>query len=143
MVELIFVIVIMGVLAKIATGFMPDNKLLNDVNFLTQQIKKTQHQAMGYENYHFGKSQFWDENSSDFNRTCIAFNNTFVQTLSKQDYHFNATLTPEVPTLCFDSMGRPYRSMQLLVQKVDINVTLNNHMNTVSVLPYSGYVIIK
>ncbi|MDD2383684.1 MAG: type II secretion system protein [Sulfurospirillaceae bacterium] len=143
MVELIFVIVIMGILAKVASSYMPDNKLLNDTNFVIQMIKKTQHKAMGYENYVFGKTQFWDDNTSDFNRTCIAFNTFFLQNMDTKNYNFDALLTPESPSLCFDSDGRPYRLQGLLFQKVDINVTFNNKTNTISVLPYSGYVIIK
>lgn len=147
MVELIFIIVLMGILAKVASSFMPDNRLLNDTHYVSMKIKEAQKNAIGYDSFQFGGAKIWDINRSDFNLTCIDCNKTFFENL---DHNFSLISTISPPQkFCFDSLGRPYElnttnnSEQLLLNKIDINVTYNNKTNTISVLPMSGYVIIK
>jgi len=142
MVELIFIIVLMGILAKVASSYMPDNRLLNDTNYVSIKIKEKQKNAIGYENFRFGNGKFWDENSSDFNLTCIKFDKTSLESLDKS-YALISNIKSSNTTCCFDSLGRPYISEQLLLKNIDINVTYNNKTNTILVLPMSGYVIIK
>ena len=143
LVELIFVIVVMGILARIASNYMPDNKLTNDTQYIAMQIKHIQKNAIGYETYHFGQSQFWDINNSDNNTTCVVLSKTALESLDKKGYSLSSSVNANQSKFCFDSIGRPYTNNQLLSAKVDINVTYNNTYNTISVLPYSGYVIIK
>ncbi|MDD3344242.1 MAG: type II secretion system protein [Sulfurospirillaceae bacterium] len=143
LVELIFVIVVMGILARIASNYMPDNRLTNDTHYIAMQIKHIQKNAIGYEAYRFGQSQYWDINNSDNNATCVVLSTSILEGLDKKGYSLSSTITANQPKFCFDSIGRPYTNNQLLSTKVDINVTYNNKNNTISVLPYSGYVIIK
>jgi len=142
MIELIFIIVLMGILAKVGSGFLPDNKLLNDTNFISMKIKEKQNSALGYDNFHFGSATFWDESSADFNRTCLKFDKTYLETLDVS-YALVSSVTPSILTLCFDGLGRPYVSQGLLHQSIDVNVSYKNKINTISVSPMSGYVIIK
>lgn len=46
-------------------------------------------------------------------------------------------------TLCFDEYGRPYNSGAMIRVSKDINVTYKGKTTTISVMPMSGYVIIK
>ena len=142
MIELIFIIVLMGVLAKVGSGFLPDNRLLNDTNFISMKIKEKQNSAIGYDNFRFGNVAFWDENSSDFNRTCLQLEKNYLENLDTT-YGLFSTISSSLPTLCFDVFGRPYRSDALLDESVDVNISYKNKINTLSVLPMSGYVIIK
>jgi len=142
MVELIFIIVIMGILAEIGLNFMPDNRLLNDTNFLTLKIKEKQKQAIADDVNGFLKP--W---SIEDNRTCIKLD---VNALEKEDSHskkphrFSATINVDGNnTICFDNFGRPYQGEQLLLEKKEINVTYKDSNKTVSVMPISGYVIIE
>ena len=148
MVELVFIIVLMGILTKIASSYMPDNRLLSDTHYISMKIKEQQKNAIGYDTFHFGSNQCWSiptHYSHDFNLTCIESTKEYFENLDR-DKSYKFTLTfDENMTICFDSLGRPYGSNpgQLFVSNADINVTYNNKRNTISVLPYSGYVIIK
>jgi len=142
MVELIFIIVIMGILAEIGLNFMPDNRLLNDTNFLTLKIKEKQKQAIADDVNGFLKP--W---SIEDNRTCIKLD---VDVLEKEDlnskkpHRFSSTINVDGNnTICFDNFGRPYQGEQLLLDKKKIKVTYKDASKIISVMPISGYVIIE
>ena len=143
MVELIFVIVLMGILASIGGNLLPDNRLLNDTNYITMKIKEKQKNAIGRSNYDFG-DELWSSSSSF---TCIDLNKAGFESedLNDQKPHkLSSTLNVDGNvTLCFDEYGRPYQSEQLLLQNKDINVTYNGQTNTISVFPMSGYVTLN
>ena len=124
MIELIFVIVLLGVLASVGGNLLPDNRLLQYTNEVTIKIKETQKNAIGNDINGFEKP--W---SLESNSTCIILDDTLHVAGSTK--------------ICFDSYGRPYQSEQLLLQSKDINVTYNGQTNTVSVFPMSGYVTLK
>jgi len=146
MVELIFIIVLMGILAKVGSSFIPDNKLLNDTNYMSMKIKDAQKNAIGYDTFRFGQTSYWvipSRYSKDFNLTCIESTKQFLENVDgNKSYTLTATIDNNA-TFCFDSAGRPYDENTTLINKVDINVRYNNKTNTISVLPMSGYVIIK
>lgn len=146
MVELIFIIVLMGVLAKIGSSYMPDNRLLNDTNFVSMKIKEAQKNAIGYDDFNFSNPKVWDINRSDYILTCITCNTLFFVNLDN-NASFNSTVDSSSLSIdrkfCFDNLGRPYIKDQLLLKNVDINISYNNSLKTISVLPMSGYVIIK
>ena len=147
MVELIFIIVLMGILAKIASSYMPDNRLLSDTNYISMKIKEQQRNAIGYDNSQFGSNQYWTIPilySHNFNLTCIETSRAYFESLDhEKSYKFTLTFDNNT-TFCFDSLGRPYGAAgQLFRGDMDINVTYNNKKSRISVLPISGYVIIK
>ena len=143
MVELIFIIVLIGILASIGGNLLPDNKLLNDTNFITMKIKEKQKNAIGKSNYNFGDALWSSYNIA----TCIdltkdGFEKNDLQ--AQKPYKLHSLLNVDGnTTLCFDEYGRPYQSEQLLLIKKDINVTYNAQMRTISVMPISGYVTLK
>ena len=126
MIELIFVIVLMGILASIAGNILPDNRLLQYTNEITMQIKETQKNAIGKDINGF--EALW---SKEDNTTCITLDNSLH--------------VEEVTNICFDEYGRPYDTTlaQLLLVKKDINVTYNGDYKTISVFPMSGYVTLN
>jgi prepilin-type N-terminal cleavage/methylation domain-containing protein len=143
MVELIFVIVLVGILASIGVNYMPDNRLLNDTNFLTMKIKETQKNAIGYDANGFSKP--WSKES---NLTCISLDTAVLENedLKAQKPHkFSSILSVDGNnTLCFDEYGRPYNSERLLLNTIDMNLTYKtNQYKSISVMPISGYVIIN
>ena len=139
MVELIFVIVLMGILASSGGNLLPDNRLLNDTNYIIMKIKETQKNAIGNDINGFGVP--WSKES---NSTCIILNKTGFESKDKKSqkpHKLSSTLSVGGNvTLCFDEYGRPYQSEQLLLVKKDINITYNGNYKTVSVLPMTGYV---
>jgi prepilin-type N-terminal cleavage/methylation domain-containing protein len=140
MIELIFVIVLMGIMASIGGNLLPDNRLLNGTNTVTMKIKEKQKDAIGNDVTGFGIP--W---TRDSNATCI----TLDDNLTKEDVKDKAIIHV-VPVgfsnpLCFDQYGRPYLPIEehLLLNKVGINVTYKQQDTTISVFPMSGYVIIN
>jgi len=143
MVELIFIIVLIGILAGIGVNYMPDNRLLNDVNFLSMKIKQRQKSAIGYDISRFSKP--WSKESS---LTCITLDTSVLENedLNTQKPHkFSSTLSVDGnSTLCFDEYGRPYQSEHLLLNTLEMNLTYKtDQYKSISVMPISGYVIIN
>ncbi len=143
MVELIFVIVLLGILAAVGSNLLPDNRLLNDTNYITMKIKEKQKNAIGYSDYRFGDELWSSVNSS----ACIDLDK---QGLERED--LNSTHPHKISssiavdtniTLCFDEYGRPYQSEYLLLAPKDINVTYNGISKILSVMPMSGYVTLN
>ena len=125
MVELIFVIVLMGILASIGGNLLPDNKLLQYTNEVTMKIKDTQKNAIGNDVTGFGTP--WENNT-----TCITLDDSL---------HVEFEIT-----LCFDEYGRPYDSTNKHLVFHDINITIkdnSNKKNIISVFPMSGYVTLN
>ena len=144
MVELIFVIVVIGILANVGSSYIPDNRLSNDTKFLILKIKEKQKNAIGYSVQNFGDKPW----STEDNSTCIDLNTTKLEKedlKSQKPHKFNSKLNVDGDTtLCFDSYGRPYQSEQLLLKSLDMNLTYRkNEYKSISVAPMSGYVIIN
>lgn len=144
-VELIFIIVIVGILASIGGNLLPDNKQLNEVNFISMKIKEKQRFALGNIQRNFG-DQFW----SIYNKNrCITFDKVSLENEdeasdSQKKMKIASTIyTDTNTTICFDEYGRPYNSGALIRASKDINVTYKGKITTISVMPMSGYVIIK
>ena len=150
MIELIFVIVLMGILVGIGTSFIPNNHLRNDTNFLLLQIKNQQKNAIGYDVADF--SHAWSEpeaNSSDYNRTCIEFDKAWLEARDKDSTHpykFDpkTTITADKDHICFDNLGRAYLNAQLLNSVTKITLTYpNKPKKVILIYPLSGYDIIN
>lgn len=142
MVELIFIIILIGVLAKIGLNYMPDNRLLSDTSFLTMKIKEKQKNAIADDVNGFLKP--W---SVEDNRTCIKLDINALEkedSRSKKPHRFSSVISVDGNnTICFDNFGRPYQGEQLLLDKKEINVTYEGNNKIISVMPISGYVIIE
>jgi len=144
MVELIFIIVLIGILASIGSNLFPDNKLLNDTNYIIMKIKETQKNAIGYDTTGFDKTWMQENNI-----TCLTLSKFGLENIDKtsQKPHVLASSIGGIDmgkTVCFDSYGRPYiPSEHKLLQNLDINVTYNDKTKKISVMPISGYVTLS
>lgn len=145
-VELIFIIVLLGILASIGGNLLPDNRLLNDTNFITMKIKEKQRYALGNAQGDFGDIP-WNNFSQE---SCIEFKKASLENESSDSQKkyilasgIEIISSDRNETLCFDEYGRPYSSGALLVSSKDVNLTYNGEIATISVMPMSGYVMIK
>ena len=137
MVELIFVIVLMGILAYVGSGFLPDNKLFEYTSKAIMKIKETQKNAIGYDVNGFGKP--WS--NVDYNTTCIKLDKKSL--LETGSNLVKVTHPSWINKICFDEYGRPYQSKHLLLSVVDINITKDSQIRELKLFPMSGYVIIN
>lgn len=74
-VELIFIIVVVGILASIGGNLLPDNRQLNEVNFISMKIKEKQRFALGNVQRGFG-DDFWSIYNTN---RCISFDKTSLE----------------------------------------------------------------
>jgi prepilin-type N-terminal cleavage/methylation domain-containing protein len=156
MIELIFVIIIIAVIASVGMAFIPNTTAINDANFLIQKIKETQKNALSYDTQDFNTTRSpWADlpfNSTEYNLTCTSLNPAVLNTLeqnSSRPYTIesNVVVIGATNTLCFDFLGRPYSyqdgSNRLLFVRLDINVSQSDNSQLLSVYPISGYVKIQ
>jgi len=143
MVELIFVIVVIGILSYVGSSFMPDNRLSNDTKFILSKIREKQNNAIGYDSVNFGENP-WE--NMDNNTTCITLDKIALENEDKRaqkPYIISSNIVSTYDKVCFDSMGRPYcESEHLLLKVIDINITKGSRTRRLQLFPMSGYVTI-
>ena len=143
LVELIFVMVIMAILAGIGMSNFKINSLTNDADFVLTKIKQTRFEAIGYDKSNFNGSYI--SNSVG----CIKLDSS---DLSFKNYEIKSLIDSNISTLCFDYLGRPHNGSQdnnkttidsLLHSPLQINLTYNQKSKKITVLPISGYSFIS
>lgn len=162
MVELIFVMVIIGILAATGTYYFKPNILQRDVDFVLGKIKEAKFRGIGYNKYEFNGSYRSDSiGCIELSKDALNSNNGEDEA---QKYKINSNTEIEayynnlqVNTLCFDYLGRPHsdknesggddnnetRLDTLLHSPLEINVTYNGNSRTILVLPMSGFATVK
>ena len=145
MVELIFVIVIIGILSYMGSNFMPDNRLSNDTKFILMKIRQKQESAIGYSIAKFGE-QPWKKNNPS---VCIDIDKKSLNSIEKSSneqkkHKIVSDISIEGnKTVCFDVYGRPYQDGKLMLKIKDINISKGDRKREVELFPVSGYVIIR
>lgn len=140
--ELIFVIVLIGIIAGVGSSMFKSNYLVNDTNFIVSKIRQAQYKGIGYEHNSFGS----ETSTPDYDRGCIYLNDA---NLSASDYKLHVSLGGYLnnKTLCFDSQGRPHEGdftkNSLLSEQKVLNLIRNSNIVSISIEPVTGYAIIK
>jgi Tfp pilus assembly protein FimT len=146
LIELIFIILIVGILSIIGMNSISDNTLLNNTNFLYNKILEKKANAIGFEA---------NMNNNEENRSvCITFTNDWIK--NDENYSnvkFNlsnrVSINSTVKTVCFDYLGRAYNGAVNLdtldnLLHDEVNVTLkssvNNKERRIIIFPITGHV---
>ena len=141
LIELIFVIVLMGILTFIGFSFLPDNTLNDDTKALKNLINLKITNALSYE------ANMSDEN--DKKRVCITFDKNYLnneENSSRIKYFFKADINSTVSTVCFDKFGRPFENnvdgedQNLLNENVIIMLKYKNKEKNITIHKQTGYV---
>ena len=141
LIELIFVIVIMGILSFIAISYIPDNTLTDNTKALKNLIKLKETYALGYE------ANMSDDN--DKKKVCITFDKNILnneENSSKIRYYFKSDISSNIKTVCFDKFGRPFDSSidkkdkNLLHKNVTITLSYKNKDKNIIIYQITGYV---
>ena len=122
LIELIFVIVIMGILTFSAFEFIPDNTLISDKEMLKLKILQKKSNALGYKKIGF----------DDY--ICITFDKDFLNEEDKNSsekvhYTFKSNISVEGLNgnrVCFDNFGRIYDN--------EVDANLENLINNVIII---------
>jgi len=130
LIELIYVIVIIGILAGTGFYYFKPHYLQNDRDFLELQLNTVRYEGLNYDK----RSPSADMN---YSIGCIA-KSVFFTSNSTIDKHYKkhatVTLTPDESILCFDTLGRLHTG-------TDANRTTQNslsHSDVVITLDYNG-----
>ena len=147
LIEMIFIIILVGIISIGAIQAIPDNTLLNNTKFLYNKILEKKANALSF---------MADMDNADENRTvCITFDKDWIQndenySKVKFDLSNRISLSASISTVCFDYLGRPYDGKvnlvtfsNLLHKNVDIKVSYKNSDKNITIYPISGYVEIK
>lgn len=149
--ELIFVILIIGIISSVGFSSFKPKYLIDDVNFIATKIKETQFLGTGYEHNSFGV----EEITPDYSNGCIDLKKSSLNESATTDNKMNYILhvTDEnnnefdYGTICFDSKGRPHdnnftNGSLLSTQKV-LRFKYSNKEKNITIEPITGYVIIS
>jgi Tfp pilus assembly major pilin PilA len=143
LVELIFIIVIIGVLAGVASTTYKADYLSNDISYITAKIRQAQYKGIGYEHRSFGTVNA----PVDYNNGCIRLEKSALEqsaTAGEISYRLHVD-SFDAGTLCFDAKGRPhdddFTSGTLLTSKKVIDLSFNGVSKSITILPQSGYAI--
>ena len=170
MLELVFVIVVIGILSAIFIPRFGQNKLSDAANQLISSIRYTQHLALIDDEYNASNTN-WYQNRWTIDlcgaQYRVARSNDTVtakdpQTKQAMDgatieqYDLNKKYNVNITTnakcrLIFDNLGRPYSSAgipatpntDLITTSYDINLTNSSGTLTLTVEPETGYVHLK
>jgi len=141
LIELIFVIVLMGILTFIGLSFVPDNTLSDNTKALKNLINLKVTNALSYE------ANMSDEN--DKKKVCITFDKNYLnneENSSRVKYFFKADINSTVNTVCFDKFGRPFKDSiddkdhNLLDGNVKITLKYKNKEKYIIIHKQTGYI---
>jgi prepilin-type N-terminal cleavage/methylation domain-containing protein len=145
LIELIFSIVIIGIMTGVATASFKTNYLLTDTNFIALKIKNTQALGIGYEHLDFGGGV-----SSSDTTGCIKIEKSSLEENATNqhevNYKLHVTLDPLSTTICFDSKGRPHKESfdgDLYTSQETITLSNANKAMSINIQAITGYVIVK
>ena len=143
--ELIFVILLVGVLGAIGTSLYHPRTLRNDAKFIQAKLMKTRYMAVGYDHRNFdGTFQGGVVGCIALDRASIEGNvrKAGAYRLDEKTQIYPGGLSGNI--ICFDTNGRPHDGdfslASLLHEGVDINVTDGKRSYILKIYPFSGYV---
>jgi len=145
LVELIFVIVIIGILTGVASSSFKTDYLSADADFIAAKIRQAQYKGIGYEHKVFGT----DTAPVDYNNGCIRLEKSALEDKavdSKVAYKLHVDSFDE-GTICFDAKGRvhddDFTLGSLRSDTKVITLSYNGETKTISLLALSGFAIIE
>jgi prepilin-type N-terminal cleavage/methylation domain-containing protein len=146
LVELIFVIVIIGVLAGVASSSFKSDYLRTDMDYIVSKIKEAQYKGIGYEHREFGGGE--DGGSIG----CLTLTKSSLEGKATDGnvlYRLHVDLSGDLynKTLCFDAKGQAhddgsFSSAAITEQKL-LELTYNGVTKKITILPVSGFAIIE
>ena len=141
LIELIFVIVITGLLMFVGLEYIPDDTLNNDKKALKNLIFLKETNALGYE------ADMSDDN--DKKKVCITFTKNYInseENSSKIRYYIKSDITADYNTVCFDKFGRVFNeeiddnNNNLLQKNVNIMLSYKGSETNITINKTTGYI---
>ena len=148
LIELIFVVLLIGLLGAVGSSLYRPEKVLSDTRFIAAKIMKTRYEAIGYDRSGF------DGSVQSGSLGCITLEKSALDDPPSQAGAYRLGKRTQITVtnlsgnrICFDEKGYPHNgdfsTGSLLHQKVDINVSTPKKSFIISVMPFSGYAKIR
>ena len=145
--ELIFVIVIIGIMAGLGSASLKTNHLLNDSHYIIGKIREAQYEGIGFEHQNF------DGSFISSSRGCVILTEEKLDdnaSVSGGKYSLHVSINHSAittDTICFDAKGRPhdgnFAQNTLFTEQKVLILTYNTKSVSISIEPLTGYAIIK
>ncbi len=136
--EIIFVIVLIGIMAGVGSSMFKTNYLLHDVNSIVLKIREAQYRGIGFEHYDMTAGTYTIAPAVG----CITLSKA---ALADDNYKLHVD-NFDYGTLCFDAKGEPHNgnftTPPMVARKV-LTFTHHGVEQQITVEPVSGYAIIK
>ncbi len=147
LIELIFVIILIGIIAGVGSSMFKTNYLLHDTHYIMSKIRQAQYEGIGYEHQKF------DGTFIDDDRGCVDFTKEKLDDNASESggkYSLHVSIDKSAfssGTLCFDAKGRPhdgdFSSNSLLSEQKMLKLGYSDTENIIIIEPITGYAIIK
>jgi len=135
LIELIFVIVLIGVMSGIGFYMSRPDYARQDAQYTLLKLKEARYRALGYD-------------ALD-NAGCVTLTQAALSSneTPRHEIKSTITLTPNITTVCFDGMGRPHSGNSvtlntLLPNELNINFRNSDKNATIRLFSGTGYAII-
>ncbi len=136
LVELIFVIILIGVLSSVGFYYSRPDYTLQDAQFSLLKLKEARYRAIGYEGY--------------TPSGCVTLTQNGLSSKSAPVHEIKSDVTHDGPsdTLCFDSIGRIHQGndvtlSSLIRSDITLKFTLADKNTSVRIMNGTGYAIIS
>lgn len=135
--ELIFVLVIMGVLAGVGFYLTRPDATRADAQFALLKLKEARYRALGYD--------------ALTPQGCVELSVTSLESGPSPKHDITSSLLPisamSSQTLCFDAMGRPHDGNStelstLIRSPLELTFVKGDQNTTITLYPQTGYAII-
>ena len=146
--ELIFVIVVIGIMVGVGSSAFKPTYLIDDTNFILLKIKEAQYEAIGFERRTFGGGLMAGHEDSG----CVTFTKASLEenaiTANEINYKLRVELSGELngKKICFDSKGAPrvgaFNGTALETQET-LTLTYSGESKNIVIEPRTGYVLLK
>ncbi len=145
MIEMILVIVVIGIIAKLGVEAIRPNYLLNDSHFVLMKIKEAQYAGIGYDHRSFGGGEINDTQAIG----CLVLDRDHLnETMREGKVHYtlHTTLSGGLAgeKLCFDHLGAPHLGdhQSAYTQAKYLTLRYGSQEVNLTVVPKSGYAIL-
>lgn len=141
LIELIFVIILMGVLTGIGFYMSQPDATKQDAQYTLLKLKEARYRAIGYET---GSDNCSDGGWITLTKTALS---TAADNNDSMHHEIKSEVTPN-KTICFDSLGRPHDgnlTTLSTILRTDLNITFKDgdKNTTIRLFPQTGYAIIQ
>lgn len=141
LIELIFVIVLMGVLTGIGFYMSQPDATRADAQYTLLKLKEARYRAIGYDDYN-------ESNCVELTKTALTSNKAPIHTIKSaldpikvSTYALLGLHDLTNDTICFDTLGRPHDGNSTALNtlmETDLNVTFKNGDKNTTLRLYSG-----